>query len=106
VYGGEEVVGPIPVRAKEFCFIASGGQPGDMKNHVLIPHGDGQGGLILEVSLYLPDPESIEQIGFARRADQRGDFVSIPHQGFGEVAPDEPRRPGHQRLHTGRSYMR
>jgi hypothetical protein len=106
VDGGEEIVGSIPVRAKKFRLIASRRQPGDVKNHVLVSHRDGQGGLIVEISRYLPDPESVEEIGFARRADQRGDFVPIPHQGFDEVTPDEPRRPGHQRLHTGRSYMR
>jgi hypothetical protein len=103
---GEEVVGPVPIGAEKFRLIPGGSHPGHVKDRVLISHGEGQSGLVVEVSLNLPDAESIEESCFAGRADQRGDFVPVPNQGFDEVAPNEPRRPGHQRLHTGRSYMR
>ena len=99
-------MGPITIGAEKLRLIAGGCHAGDVKDGVLISHGCGESGLVVEVSLNLPDVESIEKSGFAGRADQRGHFIPVPNQGFDEVAPNEPRRPGHQRLHTGRSYMR
>src|SRR6185295_8800899 len=106
MYGSEEIVGPISIRAEEVRLVARGGHPGDVVDHVLIPYRVSQGGRVVQVAGDLANPELCEEFGFAGGADQRGDFIPIPNQCFDEVTPDEPRRPGHQRLHTGRSYMR
>jgi hypothetical protein len=106
MYGSEEIVGPVSIGAKEFRLVASGGHAGDVVDDVLVPYRVGQGGHVVQIARDLPNPKVGEEFGFAGGADQRGDFIPIPNQGFDEMTPDEPRRPGHQRLHTGRSYMR
>src|SRR4030095_14840287 len=106
MYGSEEIVGPVSIGAKEVRLVARGGHAGDVVDHVLVPYRVGQGGCVVQIAGALPTPELCEEFVVAGGAAQRGDLIPIPHQSFDEVTPDEPRRACHQRLHTGRSYMR
>ena len=48
-------------------------------------------------------PSGVRAAALLARAGQRGDLGSPAAQGLGQVAADEARRAGDQRLHIGRS---
>jgi hypothetical protein len=77
-----------------------------MVHHVLSPHCRPQGISVFQIAGNPAQVQFFEESGFGGRADQRGDFVTLPDQGFGEMTSDKARRAGDQHLHRGLSYSR
>ena len=102
----EHVAGAVAVGHQKVGFAPRGDGARHVIDDVLSFDGLPEGGAVVQVARHDADAERCERRRLGRRARECRDLIAAAAESFGEVAADEARRPGDQRLHIGRSYSR
>ena len=102
----DQVGGAVPVGVEVLGLGARGHRARDVIDHVLAGAGRPQGLVGVEVAAHEREARPLEGGGLGGTADEGRDAVAPRAEGVDQVAADESRRAGDERLHTARSYRR